>query len=48
MIDVCTEEGVSPKQVFFILLFFLIVFIFNGDQEKNHAKIFVGVYFLVC
>ena len=27
MIDVCKEEGVSPEQVFFILLFFVIFFI---------------------
>ena len=34
MIKACAEEGISPKQVFFILLFFAVVFIIMGTQEK--------------
>ena len=30
MVGVCAEECVSPKQVFFILLFFAVVFIVMG------------------
>ena len=38
MIKVCADEGVSPKQVFFILLFFAVHFIIMTILEKSLNK----------
>lgn len=35
MIDIFKEEGVSPKQVFFILFFFAFVFMIMDYSRKN-------------
>ena len=46
MIDVCKEYGVSPKQVFFILIFFAAVFIIIGYSRKNPNKSVKDINFL--
>ena len=39
MTEVCTEEGVSPEQVFFLFCFYLaVVFIIIAILEKNLNK----------
>ena len=39
MTEVCTEEGVSPEQVFFLFCFSLaVVFIITAILEKNLNK----------
>ena len=39
MTEVCTEEGVSPEQVFFLFCFSLaVVFIIIAILEKNLSK----------
>ena len=38
MIEVSTEEGVSPKQVFFILLFLCYCLYHDGYPRKNLSK----------
>ena len=35
MIEVCTEEGVSPEQVFFILLFLYCCLYHNGYYRRE-------------
>ena len=37
MIEVCAEEGVSPEQVFFILLF-LCSCLYHNDYSKEKSK----------
>ena len=38
MVEVCTEEGVSPEQVFFIFLFLCCCLYHNGYSRKNLSK----------
>ena len=38
MIEMCAEEGVSPKQVFFILLFLCCCLYHNGYPRENLRK----------
>lgn len=35
MVEVCTEEGTSPKQVSFILLFMAVAFNIMGYPKKK-------------
>ena len=39
MVEVCAEEGVFLKQVFFILFFFVAAFIIIGYQKKGGEEI---------
>ena len=39
MVEVCTKEGVSPKQVIYILLFFAVIFIIMSYSIKKAVGI---------